>query len=161
LSAGTGNTSGFPQEPAVAPYDYSIVPGHLGQAWLGNTATRFFSLTSAKIAVSNHIQMRAEEFGASSPLAVVPGPRQVEVGFSVLAYDDAATKALYSAAKMRTPVSAMLQLGQQQGRLMGVYIPAVTPEIPIFDDTQVRLQWQFQNCLAHGVSDDELYLAFA
>jgi hypothetical protein len=44
---------------------------------------------------------------------------------------------------------------------MGVYMPAVTPEIPMYDDSQVRLQWHFNNCLANGVSDDELYFAFA
>lgn len=161
FSSGSSGLSTFPTEPARASFDYSIVPGHLGQAWLGSTPTQFLSLTSAKVRLTNHLQLRAEEFGASKPLAVVPGPREVEVSFTLLAYDDTATAALYAAGKQRNPVSAMFQLGLQQGRLMGMYVPAVTPEVPSFDNSDVRLQWQFNSCPASGVSDDEFYLAFA
>ncbi len=161
ISSGTAGLASFPPEPPLGGFDYSIVPGHLGQIWLGSVPTQFFSCTGAMVSVTNHLQLRAEEYGASKPLAVVPGPRQVEMGFSVLAYDDSATEGLYAAAKLRDPVSAMLQLGQQQGRLMAVYMPNVTPEIPVFDDSQVRLQWHFQKCLANGVANDEFYLAFA
>jgi hypothetical protein len=55
----------------------------------------------------------------------------------------------------------MIQLGQQQGELFGIYMNGVIPEVPEFDDSQTRQQWQFQNCRAQGISDDEIYLAFA
>jgi hypothetical protein len=161
FSPGAAGLTSYPVEPVQSGFDYSIVPGHLGQVWLGSTPTQFFSLTGAAVKVSNNMQLRTEEYGASRPSGLVPGPRQVEVGFSLLAQDDVATEALYASAKTRVPVSAMLQLGQQQGRLMGIYIPNVTPEIPSFDDAELRLQWHFENCLAKGVSDDEIYVAFA
>jgi hypothetical protein len=55
----------------------------------------------------------------------------------------------------------MLQLGQQQGQLLGIYLPNVVPEIPEYVDSEVRLQWHFSNCLAQGSANDEFYLAFA
>jgi hypothetical protein len=55
----------------------------------------------------------------------------------------------------------MLQLGQQQGELMGLFLPQVTPEIPVFNDAETRLQWEFNGNLAQGISDDELFIAFA
>jgi len=151
----------FPAEPAIGPFDYSIVPGHLGQVWLGSVDSQFLTLTSANIEVRNHMDVRNQEFGSSYPRAITPGIRQISSKFSVFAQDDDQTKGLYQAAKARTLISAMLQLGQQQGQLMGIFLPQVTPEIPVFNDSETRLQWEFHNNLAQGVSDDELFIAFA
>ena len=38
FSSGVASLQSFPAEPAAAAFDYSIVPGNLGQAWLGTTA---------------------------------------------------------------------------------------------------------------------------
>ena len=159
--AGTAGLVEFPAEPALNGFDYSIVPGNLGQAWLGAGPSQFYTLTEAAIALKNNIDLRSLEFGSSYPLGMTPGPRQVSTSFAVLAQDDAQTAALYAAAKQRTLVSAMLQLGQQQGQLMGIYMSSVTPEIPQYDDTGTRLQWHFRNNLAQGVTNDEIYVAFA
>jgi hypothetical protein len=150
----------FPAEPALTTFDYSIVPGHLGEAWLGG-ANEFCTLTAASIVLKNNLNLRNNEYGSCYPLAVVPGPRQIASEFTVFAQDNAETNALYAAAKQRTPIPAMLQLGQQQGQLLGIYMPRVVPEIPNLDDSETRLQWQFKNNLAQGVSNDEIYLAFA
>lgn len=158
---GISGLTSFPAEPALGSFDYSIVPGHLGQVWLGSTATQFFTLTSAVISIKNNLDLRNQEFGSLYPAAVVPGARSVEFQFALLAQDDAQTAALYAAAKLRTPISAMLQLGQQQGQLLGIYLPNVVPEIPEYQDAEARLKWQFSGCLAQGISDDELYIAFA
>ncbi|MBV8553389.1 MAG: hypothetical protein JOY54_18995 [Acidobacteriaceae bacterium] len=152
--------SNFPSEPALAAFDYSIVPGHLGEVWLGG-ANQFFTLTGATIAVKNNLDVRNREYGSSYPLAIVPGQRQVVSEFTLFAQDDAQTKALYGAAKQRNPVPAMLQLGQQQGQLFGIFMPQIVPEIPNFDDSETRLQWQFKNNLAQGFANDEIYIAFA
>jgi hypothetical protein len=81
--------------------------------------------------------------------------------FSLLAQTDAESLSLYQAARSRSPMSAMLQLGQTASQLMGIYLPAVTPEIPIYNDAESRLQWDFHNCQAQGKQDDELFIAFA
>ena len=39
----------FPEEPALDAFDYSIVPGNLGQAWLGTAASQFFTITTASL----------------------------------------------------------------------------------------------------------------
>jgi hypothetical protein len=161
FQAGTAGLQAFPAEPVLSTFDYSIVPGNLGQAWLGTDASQFFTLTEAAIALKNNVELRSMEFGSSYPLGLTPGPRQVSSAFTLLVQDDAQTSALYAAAKNRTSITAMLQLGQQQGQLMGIYLPAVMPEVPAYDDKSVRLQWQFKNNLAQGVGDDELYIAFA
>ncbi len=157
----TGASSAFPAEPASGTFDYSIVPGHLGQVWLGSVNSQFLTLTSASIEVKNHMDVRNQEFGSSYPRAITPGIRQISSRFSVFAQDDDQTKGLYQAAKSRSLISAMLQLGQQQGELMGIFLPHVTPEIPMFNDSETRLQWEFHNNLAQGASDDELFIAFA
>jgi hypothetical protein len=151
----------FPTEPVLGSFDYSIVPGHLGEAWLGGVASQFFTLSSANLEVKNNINLRHQEFGFSYPQGIVPGPRQVASDFTIFAQDDTQTEALYAAAKERSLISAMLQLGQQQGELMGIFLPQVTPEVPNYDDSETRLQWQFRNNLAQGTSDDEIFIAFA
>ncbi len=161
ITQGASGMNAFPVEPSIGSFDYSIVPGHLGQVWLGNVDNQFFTLTSANIEVRNHIDVRNQEFGSSYPRAIAPGVRQISSKFSIFAQDDDQTKALYQAAKARSLISAMLQLGQQQGELMGIFLPQVTPEIPVFNDSETRLQWEFNSNLAQGTSDDELFIAFA
>ena len=158
---GTSGLTSFPGEPAPAGFDYSIVPGHLGEVWLGSPAAQFFTLTSASITVKNNVETRNQEFGSLYPTAVVPGPRSIEIQFTIFVQDDAQTSALYAAAKLRTPIPAMLQLGQQQGQMLAIYMQNVMPEIPEYMDSETRLEWQFTGCLAQGTSNDELYLAFA
>ncbi|MGP0076023.1 MAG: hypothetical protein ACLPWF_29240 [Bryobacteraceae bacterium] len=150
----------YPAEPAVAPINYSIIPGNLGEVWLGSSPTQFFTLTGATVTFANNLELRAREYGAILPLAISPGQRTVSINFSLYQMDDAATAALYQAARQRSPISLMMQLGQQQGELFGVYMQSVVPEVPAFDDSDKRQQWQFQSCRAQGSVNDEIYVAF-
>jgi hypothetical protein len=159
FQGGQAGLSSFPPEPAVGPINYSIIPGHLGQVWLGSTPNRFFTLTKADITIENNLELRAKEFGADLPLAISPGLRLVTLDFTLYQQDDAATKALYQAARQKSPISVMIQLGQQQGQLFGIYMTAVIPEVPQFDDAEKRQQWQFQSCRAQGSVDDEIFVA--
>jgi hypothetical protein len=152
--------SAFPAEPAIGAINYSIIPGHLGQVWLGSTASRFYTLTDAQVVFDNSLELRAREFGADLPMAIAPGVRAVSLNFSLYQQDDSATQALYQAARQKSPIGVMLQLGQQQGQLFGIYMKSVIPEVPDFDDSQKRQQWQFQNCRAQGSGDDEVFVAF-
>ena len=152
--------STFPPEPIVSAINYAIIPGHLGQVWLGSAPQRFFTLTNAEISFSNNLDLRAEEFGADLPSAIVPGQRNVALKFSIYQQDDAATAALYQAARQRSPINVMIQLGQQQGQLFGLYMTSVVAEVPEFDDSEKRQQWQFQSCRAQGSSNDEIFVAF-
>jgi hypothetical protein len=152
--------SAFPAEPTVAPINYSIIPGHLGQVWLGSVPNRFFTLTAAQITLDNNIDLREREFGTILPSAISPGLRSVTLDFSLYQQDNTATQALYQAARQKSPISVMIQLGQQQGQLFGMYMTSVIPQVPEFSDTETRQQWQFQNCRAQGSVDDELFVAF-
>lgn len=151
----------FPAEPNSSAFDYSVVPGHLGQALIGPSGSQFFTLTAAGVELKNNLNVRHREYGATLPRALSPGARHVVTSFSLLAQDDSQTIGLYQAARARTPVPAMLQLGQNQGQLMGIFLPNVMPEIPNYNDGQPRLQWDFHQCQAQGVTNDELFVAFA
>ena len=160
FSAGIGELSTFPPEPMVATFDYSIVPGHLGQVWLGDTPDRFFTLTDADLSLSNGLDVRASEFGSSLPRALAPGTRTVTLDFQLFSQDDAATQELYQAARQQSPISVMLQLGQQPNQLFGAYLKSVLPEVPEYDDTDTRLRWHFRSSRAQGTVNDEIMVAF-
>ena len=161
FTSGLGALSAFPPEPVLADFNYSIIPGHLGQVWLGTTPKQFLTLTKAEIDLDNGMDLRAREFGSNGPRCIAPGQRNVSMNFSLFEQDDAATQELYQAARQRSPISVMFQLGQQPGQLAGIYMPSVVPELPEFDDSEVRLQWKFTGSRAQGTVDDEIYVAFA
>jgi hypothetical protein len=160
FSSGASQLQSFPLEPALGAFDFSIVPGNLGQAWLGSTPAQFFTVTSASVALKNNLDARMREFGSSLPLAISPGERSVEATFQLYSQDDSATTALYQAARQQSPISVMLQLGDAAGQLTGVYLKSVIPVVPQFDDSKNRLQWQFKSLRAQGTVDDEIAVAF-
>ena len=150
----------FPAEPALGAFDYSIVPGNLGQAWLGTSASQFFTETNASIVLKNNLDTRSKEFGSSFSRAVSPGRRTVTASLDLFSQNDNATAGLYQAARQQSPISVMFQLGQAAGQIMGVYLKSVIPEVPEFNDSQNRLQWQFRPSRAQGTIDDEIAVAF-
>jgi hypothetical protein len=160
FETGQCGLASFPPEPVVDPLSYSIIPGHLGQVWLGSTPQQFLTLTDAEVSLSNNLVLRASEFGANLPSVIVPGQRTVSLTFSIYQQDDSATAGLYQAARQRSPISVMIQLGQQQGQLFGIYMKSVVAEVPGFDDSDKRQQWQFQSSRAQGSVDDEIFVAF-
>lgn len=158
---GESGLSEFPAEPAISTFDYAIVDGSLGQVWLGAPMNQVFALTEANIEVNNNLQVRDQEFGSSLPKAIVPGPREIVCTFRLFAQSDAASQSLYAAAKRKTPISALLQLGQEKGQMMAVYLPNVISQVPIFSDSEPYLLWEFKNNFGEGLSNDEAYIAFA
>lgn len=155
-----GTLQSFPQEPALDAFDYSIVPGNMGQAWLGASPSQFFTITSATMTLKNGLATRSREFGTNLPRAIAPGERSVTAAFNLYSLDDDATKGLYQAARQQSPISLMFQLGEAQGQVMGVFLKSVIPEVPEFDDGENRLQWRFRGSRAQGTVDDEIAVAF-
>jgi hypothetical protein len=160
FSAGEAGLQTFPAEPASAGFDYTIIPGHLGQAWIGAAPSQFFTLVEASVLVNNNVDLRAHEFGSGLPRAIAPGMRNVSFDFAVYAQDDDQTKALYQAARQTSPMGVMIQLGEQPQQLFGIFMNSVITDAPQYDDTETRLQWRFQNCRAQGTGDDEIAIAF-
>jgi hypothetical protein len=157
---GQGELTNFPAEPAPGAFNYSIIPGHLGEVWLGTGPDRFFALTDASVSLDNDVDLRQKEFGSSVPKCFSAGRRIVQADFTMFEQDDAATKGLYQAARQQSPIEVMFQLGQQSGQLFGVRMKSLIPQVPEFDDSQGRLQWKFANSQAQGTVDDEIALAF-
>lgn len=158
---GDAGLSSFPIEPAPVPFSGAGVPGHLGHAWIGASEDECLTLVDAVVEIDNNLNVRDREFGSNIPRAIVAGERTVTAQFTLLARDDEQTLQLYSAAKQQSSIPIMLQLGIQQGRILGIYLPNVMPELPEFDDSEARLRWKFNKSLAIGEDNDEIYLAFA
>ena len=161
FTAGLGSLTSFPAEPDLAAFDYSAIPGNLGQAWLGTAATQFLTLTDAEIVVDNRLDLRKKEFGANAPGCITAGERHVSIKFNLFQQDNDATAALYQAAKQHSPISVFFQLGQQSGQLFGLYMKSVILEVPEYNDRETRVQWQFSASRAQGTASDELFMAFA
>jgi hypothetical protein len=164
FAAGQGGLTEFPAEPVDAGFDYTVVPGHLGQVWMGPAQTQVLTLTAAELTLRNGVELRTREFGSDYARCITAGERSVNLRFSLFEDADAAqgpdgSAALYQAARQRSPIGVMLQLGEQAGQLFGAYMPAVVPEVPEFDDRETRLQWMFES-RAQGVNNDELFIAF-
>jgi hypothetical protein len=160
FSSQMANLQSFPAEPALGAFDYSIVPGHMGEAWLGSSPTQFPTITSGTITLKNNLDTREREFGSDLPRAISPGQRSVTAAFELFGQDDQATESLYQAARQESPISVMFQLGQQPGQLLGIYLQSVIPEAPEFDDSGNRLQWKFRPARAQGTLDNEIAVAF-
>ena len=160
FEAGQGKLEGYPTEPELGVFDYSVVPGHMGQAWLGTGPSRFCTITGATIALKNDLETREREFGPCGARALSAGQRTVTAAFELYSQDNAATEELYQAARQESPISVMFQLGEADGQLFGVYLKSVVPEVPEFDDGERRLQWRFRASRAQGTIDDEISVAF-
>jgi hypothetical protein len=160
FATGQGGLAVFPAEPALGDYAPEVVPGNLGQVWIGATPNRFYTLTEAKVTLDNNLDARDREYGTETARCLAYGAREVKLDFTLLADDRAATQGLYSAAQNREPVAVMLQLGQQPGRMCGIYLKQVVLENPEFDDRGTRLAWRFTNARAQGTVDDEISVAF-
>ncbi|MBI2686414.1 MAG: hypothetical protein HYX27_08865 [Acidobacteria bacterium] len=161
FAAGLGGLSAFPEEPAAEGLAYEIIPGHIGQVWIGAGPDQFLTLTEAEIEIVNNVDMRKREFGFAGPTCIAAGEREAGIKFRLYEKDDAKTIGLYQAAKNRTPIPVMIQLGQSAGQLCGIYMPGVIPEVPEFDDRNPRLEWNFSLSTAQGSVDDEIQIAFA
>lgn len=161
FAGGAGQLTTFPAEPPIGVFDYSIVPGSMGQAWLGSTPSEFYTITAGTFQLDNGLDLRAKEFGSNLPRAISPGNRSVRIDMSLYQLNDSATQGLYQAARQQSPISVMFQLGEQPGQLMGVNVMSVVPVVPEFDDSDTRLQWKFQGSKAQGTADDEIVVAFA
>jgi hypothetical protein len=157
---GQGGLTAYPAEPTAVNFDYTIVPGHLGEVWMGVTEAQFLTITAAELTLENNIELRVKEFGSDYAQCIAASQRSVTLNFTLFEMADGQTQALYQAARQRSPISVMLQLGETAGQLCGVYMPAMVPQVPQFDDSETRLQWTFENNRAQGVADDELYIAF-
>jgi hypothetical protein len=158
--ASQGGVQTYPAEPMLDAFSYAPVPGNLGQVWLGVSPSQFFSVSEASIRIDNDLDTRVKEFGTILPQAIVPGMRTVSVSLELFGQDDAATTALYQAARQQSAVSMMFQLGQLPGQMLGIYLQSVVPSVPQFDDSDKRLQWKFTDVRAQGTAENELVVAF-
>jgi hypothetical protein len=51
FTAGRWAAYSLPAEPVLGAFDYSIVPGNMGEAWLGSTPNQFYTITSGSFRI--------------------------------------------------------------------------------------------------------------
>ncbi len=119
FESGEGGLTAFPAEPTAANFDYTIVPGHLGEVWMGVTPAQFLTITAAELTLENNIELRVKEFGSDYARCIAAAERTVTLNFSLFEMADTQTQGLYQAARQRSPISVMLQLGEQAGNCAG------------------------------------------
>ena len=140
--------------------DGAVVPGHMGQVWLGVIPNQLFTVSSASVEVRNNLELRTKDFGSTLSRGTTPGAREVLMNLELFSQDDEATTALYQAARQQLPVGVMFQLGQSAGQLVGIYLKSLVPDVPQFYDSDKRLKWKFRETRAQGTAEDEIVVAF-
>jgi hypothetical protein len=160
FQSGEGGLTQFPAEPALQGLSEMPVPGHLGQVWIGTGPSRLFTLSDARVVVKNNMEFRTRDFGTLVPRCLVPGQREVSVDLEMYGQDKPMFEEIYQAARQRTPLPLMLQLGEQAGALCGVFLPSFVPAVPEFDSEDSRMRWRLKGSQAMGSGEDEIYVAF-
>ncbi len=157
---GSGGLSTFPAEPEREMVNDWPVPGHLGQAWIGTGPDQLHTLVDAKVRIKNNIDFRSKDFGALAPRCIVAGDREVTVELELYSQDRAVFDEIYQAARQQSPIGLTLQMGDAEGSMCGVYIPALIPAVPELLDGEERLRWRLRGCKAIGTGEDEIHVAF-
>src|SRR5580658_603689 len=83
FTSGEGGLTAFPAEPAQAGFDDTIIPGNLGQVWMGAPPNEFFTMTEAELILENNIALRLHEFGSDLPRCITAGRRRVTLTFNI------------------------------------------------------------------------------
>jgi len=158
FSSGLGQLTAFPTEPTYSQIDYAIVPGNLGQIWMGAEPNRYATVTQAALRLQNDLEARANEFGSQVPQFISPGARAVTFDFRLFEQDNQATMELYQAARQQSTIQIMLQLGQTAGQLFGAYMQSVVPQVPELDDSQRMVQWKVSGSRAQAPATTNWWL---
>ena len=151
----------YPPEPVLGDYPASLIPGSLGQAWVGSTVSQSFNVLLSSIRVMNNIDYRRREFGPGIQGCIAGGARDVRVNLRLSANASSEMSSLFAASRSREPIPVMFQLGDVTGQLCGLYIKSLVPEVPGFEDAQTKLEWTVRDARAQGSHNDELSIAFA
>ena len=83
FQSGQGGLTAFPVEPTPTAVDYALVPGNLGEVWMGVIPNQMLTVTQASVQIRNNLAMRENEYGSILPLAIAPGAREVTMTLRV------------------------------------------------------------------------------
>ena len=161
FATGQGGSTLFPPEPAAGAVQLFAGAGKSRAGMAGSGSEPVLHGLAGSIEIRNNLDMRANEFGSILPRAIAPGAREVLVTLELFAQDDAATTALYQAARQQSPLSLMFQLGQMNGQLMGIYLKSL--DAGCSGSSTIRkpgCKWKFSDTRAQGTADDEMVVAF-
>lgn len=161
FTSGMGGLTAFPAEPALAELNEGPVPGHLGQAWIGTGPDQMHTLAEARVRIKNNIDFRSRDFGSLAPRCIVAGDREVTVDLELYSQDRTIFDEIYQAARQRSGIPLMIQMGETQGALCAVYLPSVVPAVPELLDGEERLRWRLKGSTALGTEEDEVHVSFA
>ena len=162
FTSGQGGLTSFPAEPTDTGFDYTIVPGHLGQVWMGAIPTQFLTLTQAELQLDNGIDLRVKEFGSDFARCIAGGLRNVTLNFEIFEQDDDQTSAhLYQAACHEIADQCDVATWRAiRAALRGVYAGHGASRCLNSTTERQDFNGSFISSRAQGSVNDELHIAF-
>ncbi len=158
FAAGSTGLASFPSEPANPTQAFQLVPGHVGRLFLGGVE---YYLLDLSLRFVNNADATTREFGMALSPCYSADLRELSLQFQLYAAEDAAVNQLHILARSRQETDLTIQLGNQPGQLVGIYVPRFVPEIPELKEADARVLMSYPKSLAYGVSNDEITVAFA
>lgn len=158
FQSGAAGLASFPTEPAGTAAANPLVPGHVGRLFIGGVE---FYLLDLSLRLLNNADTTTREFGMDLSPCYSADLRELSIQFQLYASQDAAVTQLHTMARSRQETDLTIQLGNQAGQLVGIYIPRFVPEIPELKDADTRVVMSYPKSLAYGGANDEITFAFA
>lgn len=157
---GKGGLSSIAAEPASPVFNGPIIAGFTGQATIH--ANVFANVRTADIDINLNSAIPLDVFG--SYYGGTPEADARDIGLTASLYDDdsAGTQDIYAIALLKTPVSAIMQVGVIAGSIWTFTMQGLQLETP--DITEGTRKWQanIARSRAHGTTltaKDEIKLA--
>lgn len=158
FSPGSTGLVSFPAEPSNPTQTFQLVPGHVGRLFIGGAE---YYLLDLSLRFLNNADTTTREFGMSLSPCYSADLRELSLQFQLYAAQDAAVNQLHVLSRSRLETDLTIQLGNQPGQLVGIYVPRFVPEIPELKDSDTRVAMSYPKSIAYGVSNDEVTVAFA
>jgi hypothetical protein len=149
----------FPAEPVSATTLGNLIAGFTGSITLGGSPIA--DIISAQIVMDTGAEVVKRTFGSRLPSGVEAGERMVTISFSIYNSDDAGLETLREAAESKTPVDAVIAVGDTAGGIYTFTVKQIQLESPDLEDGERRMVVQFPESRAYGTSltaKDELQM---
>lgn len=140
----------FPTEPPTPTTVGNLIAGFTGSITLGGATIA--DIVSATITMDTGAETVKNTFGSRIPTGVEAGERTVTMSFSIFNSDDAGLETLREAAESKTPVDAVMTVGDTVGGKYTFTVKQIQLESPDYEDGERRSVLQFPESRAYGTS---------
>ena len=141
----------FPTEPASMTTVGELIEGFVGSITIGGSVIA--DIQSATITIDFGNEVVKNTFGTRTPTGGEGDERQVTVSFSIQNSDDAGLETLREASESKTPLTALMTVGETPGCIYDFNLKGIQLESPDLDDGSRRMVVNFPESRAVGTGD--------